>query len=116
MILINHYAMNPATVLVSVDRAVTLAEFSQAVKHAGLNLRSGKRHKSAAPHAKTKLVVGIDRAITLAEFNDAMKSAGLKLKSDGKGGILIIKDKPQLKGRRRRPALELAEQLGSVTG
>lgn len=93
MILINHYAMNPATVLVSVDRAVTLAEFSQAVKHAGLNLRSGKKHKSAAaiaPQAKTKLV-GIDRAITLAEFNDAMKSAGLKLKSDGKGGILIIR-------------------------
>jgi hypothetical protein len=94
MILINHYAMNPATVLVSVDRAVTLAEFSQAVKHAGLNLRSGKKHKSAeaiAPQAKTKLVVGIDRAITLTEFNDAMKSAGLKLKSDGKGGILIIR-------------------------
>jgi hypothetical protein len=86
--------MNPATVLVSVDRAVTLAEFSQAVKHAGLNLRSGKKHKSAeaiAPQAKTKLVVGIDRAITLAEFNDAMKSAGLKLKSDRKGGILIIR-------------------------
>jgi hypothetical protein len=64
------------------------------VKHAGLNLRSGKKHKSAeaiAPQAKTKLVVGIDRAITLAEFNGAMKSAGLKLKSDRKGGILIIR-------------------------
>jgi hypothetical protein len=105
MILINHYAMNPATVLVSVDRAVTLAEFSQAVKHAGLNFRSGKKHKPAeaiAAQAKTKLVVGIDRAITLAEFNDAMKSAGLKLKSDGKGGILIIRQ-ASLKGRRRRP-------------